>query len=160
MRLKLFPLIAASLFPLLISSRAPASADPAHDALTALEQVLELWRDGRYDELYRMTSGGSDGMESFARKLAAAPRRPACCWEKLQEARVTVKQSRATVTARLGFEESVPGTRFVTKGITLRKENGNWTVSRSEILALAGSGKKRPAYRYLPSQAPSKRPVP
>src|SRR5689334_458815 len=75
------------------------------EVLRDFEQILDLWRDGRYAELYERTSGGREGKERFAKRLAAAPRKPACCWEKLQQARVTLKSDRAaTVRAKLGFE--------------------------------------------------------
>src|SRR5512137_436337 len=55
------------------------------------EEILDLWRDGRYDDLYARTRpGGKITRESFRARLAAAPLRPACCWEKLQDVTVRV----------------------------------------------------------------------
>lgn len=127
--------------------------------LRGLVEILDLWRDGRYDDLYGRTSGGSDGKESFSRRLSGSPRRPACCWEKLQEAQVSLKDGhKAVVHARFGFEESLPGTRFVTRGISLKKEHGVWTVSRSDLLSLAAYSKKRRSYIYLPAPSPGSAP--
>lgn len=129
-----------------------ASAAAEQEVLGEFERILDLWRDGRYDELYRRT-GGRDGMEAFGRKLASAPRRPACCWEKIQDAQVSLRGGEsATVRARLGFEESVPGTKFVTRSIRLKREGSAWTVSQSDLLALAQYSKRRTTYRYLPAQ--------
>jgi len=128
-------------------------AGSEQEVLRDFEQILDLWRDGRFEELFERTSGGRDGLESFAKKLASSPRRPACCWEKLQEAQISLKGERsAQLRARLGFDGSVPGTQFITKTIPLKKENGVWTITQSELLFLANYSKKRPLYRYLPVQ--------
>lgn len=135
------------------SLASPALGPREQEALHGLEQILDLWRDGRYDELYRRTSGARDGMEAFAGKLAAAPRRPACCWEKLQEAQVSLKGERkALVRARFGFEGSLPGTRSVTTSVHLSKEDGVWTIAHAELLSLAKYSKRRATYKYLPIQ--------
>jgi len=123
------------------------------EVLRDFEKILDLWRDGRFADLYERTTGGRTGKESFAKKMAAAPRKPACCWEKMQEARVTFKGARdATVHARLGFEGSVPGTEFVTKGIKLKRDDGAWVILQADLFALAELTKKRARYKYLPIQ--------
>jgi hypothetical protein len=120
--------------------------------LQDFERILDLWRDGRYDELYlRTVTTGKEGKEQFARHLASAPRRPACCWEKMQDARVTMKSGRtAVVFARLGFEGAVPGTEFVTKGIKMKKQDDVWLISQSDLFSLGKLTKTRVRYRYLP----------
>ena len=153
-------LLVVSLTATVLPAEARRGAHPAREAasasetevLTEFERILDLWRDGNYDELYRHT-GGKDGKEKFAAKLASAPRKPACCWEKIQDAQVSFSGSkRAVVHARLGFEASTPGTEFVTKGVHLRKDPAGWTISQSELYSLADlSGKKR-RYIYLPIQ--------
>jgi hypothetical protein len=135
------------------SAHARTSGAGEQEVLRDFEQILDLWRDGRYADLYERTSGGKEGMERFAKKLASAPRKPACCWEKMQEARVSLKNDRAaTVRARLGFEGSVPGTEFVTKGIKLKRENSFWVISQADLYSLADLSKKRARYKYLPIQ--------
>jgi len=131
--------------------RTPSSDEQA--VLQDFEKILDLWRDGRFAELYERTSGGKEGKERFAKKLAAAPRKPACCWEKLQEARVSFKGDRAAmVHAKLGFEGSVPGTEYVTKGVKLKREESVWVISQADLFALAELSKKRARYKYLPLQ--------
>jgi len=123
------------------------------EVLRDFEKILDLWRDGRYAELYDRTSGGKEGKERFAKRLASAPRKPACCWEKMQEARVSLKNDRAaTLRAKLGFEGSVSGTEFVTKGIKLRRDENAWVISQSDLFSLANLAKKRTRYKYLPIQ--------
>lgn len=129
------------------------SAADEQEVLQHFEQILDLWHDGRYDDLFERTAIGRTGKEQFAKKLASAPRKPACCWEKMQDARVSLKSDRvAVVRAKLGFEGSIPGTEFVTKGIKLYKEQGVWLISQSDLFTLADLTKKRARYKYLPIQ--------
>jgi hypothetical protein len=126
-------------------------ATSEQEVLRDLETILDLWRDGKYDDLFERTAGGKDSRELFTRKLVSAPRRPACCWEKMQDTQVSLKGEQvAMVRARLGFEGSIPGTVFVTKRIKLNKEGGLWTISQSELFSLANLSKKRTVYKYLP----------
>ncbi|ACH40543.1 hypothetical protein Gbem_3551 [Citrifermentans bemidjiense Bem] len=135
------------------TSAAQSGVASSQEVLGDFEKILDLWRDGSYDELYRRTTGGRESKETFARKLSAAPRRPACCWEKMQDVEVSSKgEGKAVVRARLGFEGSVPGTQFVTKSIKLQKEGSVWAISQSDLLSLADYSKKRKLYRYLPVQ--------
>ena len=123
------------------------------EVLRDFEKILDLWRDGSYAELYERTNGGKEGKERFAKRLAAAPRKPACCWEKMQEVRISMKSDRAaTVRARLGFEGNVSGTDFVTKDIKLKREANVWTISQAELFSLSNLAKKRTRYKYLPIQ--------
>jgi hypothetical protein len=150
-------LILLSIFPAQGKSRSaagePAATATEQEVLRDFEQILDLWRDGNYDLLFERTGDGREGKESFARKLASAPRRPACCWEKMQQATVSLTGERAAlVRARLGFEGNVSGTEFVTRGIKLKKEQGVWTMSQSELFSLAEVSKKRKVYKYLPIQ--------
>lgn len=153
--LPLFTLFTLTTIP--AQARRQAQVRPSQvdeqEVLRDLEKILDLWRDGRYAELYERTAGGREGKERFAKKLASAPRRPACCWEKLQEARVTLKGDRAaTVHAKLGFEGAVAGTEYLTKSIKLKREESAWVISQADLLSLADLGKRRGRYKYLPIQ--------
>jgi hypothetical protein len=156
--LALFLLISVSVLPAQArrtQTRTPARtpAGTEQEVLRDFEQILDLWREGKYGELYERTADGKTGKEQFAKKLASAPRKPACCWEKIQDARVSLKGERAaTVRARLGFEGGVPGTEFVTKGIKLKREGNVWVISQSDLFSLADLSKKRARYKYLPIQ--------
>lgn len=138
---------------LLISSSFPASAKTpraAHgggqtDAGTAFGEILDLWRNSAYDDLWRRTiSTGRQSKESFIRRLSSAGHRPACCWEKMQDVTVTANDDRkATVQAKVGLEGTDGSTGFVTKRFKLVNEEGLWKISMSDILSLAENGKKK-----------------
>ena len=107
-------------------------------------EILDLWRDAKYNELYdRTMAGGKQTKEGFIGRIAAAPCRPACCWEKLQEVRVTVKSDDAVVIrAKVGLEE-IGATTTKTRDFKLAKEDGLWRVSQADILFLSGAAKTK-----------------
>lgn len=126
-----------------------ASADSGVEAEVKrdMESALGLWRDGRYDDLYeQVVPGGKQSKETFIRKLQVSTRRPTCCWDKVQEVRVTVKSgTTATVRARLGFEEGV-GTEYLTRTFKVVKQGDTWRLAQADVVSLAGSVKKK---RYV-----------
>jgi hypothetical protein len=143
-----FALFAALIF--LVTAEAPAkmTAYTGNDEETAaaahdLELSLDLWRDGRFQELYERTiPAKGHGRESFARTLSGSFRKPACCWEKIREVQVTLKDDRqASVRAKFGIEETGTGTDYVTRSVKMVKEDGIWKVAMGDILKLA-AGKK------------------
>ncbi len=103
-----------------------------------LGEILDLWREGKLDELYQRTvTTGTKTKEQFVRAVAAAPLRPVCCWEKMRDVRVSLKgDSAATVRATLGFEGAVE-TEFKTRPLKLVKEDGIWLMQQKDILSLA-----------------------
>jgi hypothetical protein len=113
------------------------------------EEILDLWRAGRFEDLYERTTGGGKGSkEQFSRKLSAAGRRPSCCWERLQEVRISIRNdSSAAVRAKLGFEGGAGGIEFITRSFKLQKEDGVWRISQSDIFSLAGTGTKKGHYK-------------
>ncbi|RNC67736.1 MAG: hypothetical protein ED859_13295 [Desulfuromonadales bacterium] len=126
--------------------RTARQADPAvaAEARQSLEAMLDLWRDGNYGALFDRTSlSGRESREGFARKLSNASRRPSCCWEKMQEVRVSGKSDDAvSVRARFGLDG--PGeTEYTTRSVRLVREEGEWRASQTDILALAGEKRKK-----------------
>jgi hypothetical protein len=118
------------------------------EAKAGFEKILDLWRDGKLEEVYeRTTLGGKQTKEQFVARLAAAQMRPACCWEKLQEVKVVVKgDSAVTIRAKLGFE-GIGATEFKTRSFKLVKEEGVWCIAQSDLLSLAGATKKKGVHR-------------
>lgn len=139
-----------TIFILLIAAY-PASAgipNPADEGIKSEAQqgfveILDLWRDGRFDALRdRTIAGGKHTKDSFNTRLSTASRKPACCWEKMQDVSVEVKTDNSIdLHAKLGFE-GTGGTEFITRTFKMSKEGGVWKVSRSDILSLVGKAKK------------------
>lgn len=117
------------------------------EAKLGLDETLDVWRDGKYDLLFERThSRGKHTKESFIKTLSNTSRKPACCWEKMQDVKVTVKSNQSvTLTAKIGIEEMGRSTAFTTRSLKLVKEDGAWRMSISDILSLAGGSKKKGA---------------
>lgn len=114
------------------------------EAQRGFEQILDLWRAGKYGDVYERTlSSGKETKERFMERLAAASLKPACCWEKMQDVKVTVKgDSAVVVRARIGLDGGVEATSK-TRSFKLVKEDGVWKISQSDILSLSGAAKKK-----------------
>ncbi len=114
------------------------------EAVAGFETILDLWRDGRFDELYdRTLISGKDTKESFTRRMASARLKPSCCWEKMQGVGVSVRSgSSVVIRAKLGLD-APGGIEYKTKPFKLSKEDGVWRIARSELLSLAEAGKKK-----------------
>ena len=114
------------------------------EAVAGFETILDLWREGRFDELYNRTLiNGKDTKESFTGRMSSARLKPSCCWEKMQEVGVSVRsESSVVVRAKLGLD-SPGGMEYKTKAFKLFKEDGVWRIARSEILSLADARKKK-----------------
>lgn len=115
------------------------------EARRGFETILDLWRDGRWEELYDRTYGaGGRSRESFLRKMSHAAFRPACCWEKMRDVRVAMSgDGAATLSARIGLERTGTETASCTRSFRLRREGGVWKASMSDILAIAGASRKK-----------------
>jgi hypothetical protein len=116
-------------------------------ARQGFEQILDLWRDGKYDELYERTiSSGKETKERFIARLAGAHLKPACCWEKMQDVKVSAKKENAvTVRAKVGLQGGM-GSEFKTRSFKLVKEDGVWKISQADLLSLSGGSKKIKRY--------------
>lgn len=144
MRFALFCILCGAILCFSPNSAFASSEKDGHPAAREIqrdfETNLDLWRDGRYEELYERTyAEGGRSRETFIRRLTAAGRKPACCWEKLQE--VTVSKGpgkKATLHARIGLESRFGATEYSTRSFRLKKESGVWKPAMSDILSLAG----------------------
>ncbi len=136
--------IVLTAFPVSAKARHAESGNVRNDPESGFGEILDLWRNGNYDELWRRTtSSGNQTKESFISRLESAGRRPACCWEKLQDVTVTTRDDRkATLQAKVGLEGKDGSTEFVTKRFKMVNEDGLWKMSTSEVLSIAEKGKK------------------
>jgi len=115
------------------------------EARQGFEEILDLWRQDRLDELYvRLVPEGNSDRWNFVDQLNHSARRPACCWEKIQEVAVVyLGDTSVLLTAKLGIEVEGVGTRFVTRTFQLVKESGVWKLSEADILSLAEPNMQR-----------------
>jgi len=76
------------------------------EAVRGFEEILDLWRDGNFGELYSRTLiSGKDTRESFVRRMATSSLKPSCCWEKMQDVAVSIKSPASVVIrAKLGLD--------------------------------------------------------
>ena len=142
--LLMLAVVAGFFRPVLAKAPYQPDGDLQIEARQGFEQILDLWRDGKYGELYERTiKSGKETKEHFIARLGAAPFKPACCWEKMQDVRISgEKGNKVTLRARIGLEGPGSG-ESVTRSFKLKKDDGVWLASRKEILALAGVSKKK-----------------
>ncbi|MEA5115395.1 MAG: hypothetical protein VB050_15375 [Geobacteraceae bacterium] len=119
------------------------TASPAAEASGIagdFEAALDLWRDGRYGELYDRTyAPGAGSREAFMRRMSAKSRKPACCWQKLQDLKILgIHGNNANISARVGIEDLSGETEYCTRSFRLKREEGVWKVCMADIMSLAG----------------------
>ncbi len=129
----------------------PPDTDMQSEVSAGFGEILDLWRDGRYEDLYLRTARpGKQSRESFLDRLSSCGRRPACCWEKLQDVSVTAKGTAgAVVHARVGMEGRDGKREYVTRRFNMVKEGGFWKISMSDILSLMKEGRKKNRIEYI-----------
>ena len=137
-------IIVRSLLCCLLLSAAPVLADQRSDPREqALADSLELWREGRYEQLYDGLSRRS-GMtrERFSQLLHDAGQRPACCFTKLRDFRLIAEhRTTAKVFARIGMEGGTRSDGSQSREFTLDHEEGRWKMRMGDIKALAGQAR-------------------
>jgi hypothetical protein len=140
-------LVAGLLSPVQAKSPYMPAEGVQAEARKGFEQILDLWRDGKYRELYEKTTrSGKETRERFIARLAGAPFKPACCWEKMQDVSVSVKKEDAvSVRARIGLEGAMEK-EYKTRSFKLVKEDGVWKISQADLLFLSGASKKKKRY--------------
>lgn len=119
----------------------PALADLRNDPREqSLSDTLDLWREGRYEQLYETLSHRSAlTRERFIKAMQDTDQRPACCFTKLRDFRlITENRTTAKVYARISMEGG-PGTDgSKSREFTLDHEEGRWKVRLNDLKALAG----------------------
>ena len=124
-----------------------AAADQRNDPREqAMSDILDVWRNGRFEQLYDSLSHRS-GMtrERFADLMRTTATRPACCHQKLNDFRlISEKRTTAKVYAKLGMEGGPGVDSSQSREFTMDHEEGRWKMRMTDIKALAGqSGKKK-----------------
>jgi hypothetical protein len=115
------------------------------EARRGFEEILDLWRGESYEALYyRLVHSSRADFSTFADQMNHSGRKPACCWEKLQDVSTTyIDGGRVNLSARLGIEVEGVGTRFVTRTFSLVKESGVWKIPEADVISLAEPNMQR-----------------
>ena len=132
-------------FPSWASDSNVAREQVKAEARRGFEEILELWRDESYEDLYdRLVHSPRSDFWLFADQMNHSGRKPACCWDRLQDVAVTyINPSRVALSAKLGIEVEGMGTRYVTKTFHLVKEDGVWKIPEGDIISLAEPNMQR-----------------
>ncbi len=112
----------------------------------AMSETLDLWREGRYEQLYeRLSHRGRTSKEQFVSRMRDSSIRPACCFQKLEQFRVlNEKRTEATVYAKVGLEGTPNVSEAVTREFKLSHEENSWKMQLADVVSIAGvTGKKK-----------------
>lgn len=141
------------LFILLLSasivfSASLVAADQRNDPREqSLSDTLDLWREGRFEQVYdRLSHRSGMTRERFTALLRDTTVRPACCHLKLNDFRlISEKRTTAKVFARIGMEGRADSDSSQSRELTLDHEEGLWKMRMGEFKALVGksAGKKQ-----------------
>lgn len=114
---------------------------PPDEMQQAMSDTLDLWREGRYEQLFESLSHrGKTSKEQFVKKMRDTSIRPACCWQKLEGFKVlSEKRTEAVVYAKIGLEGTPNPVESSTREFKLSHDHGAWRMQLGDITALAGA---------------------
>jgi len=135
---------------LLVSAALSFGEARAESPATVMEQAmsdtLDLWREGRYEQLYeQLAHRGRTSKEQFVERMRDAAVRPACCHNKLNSFKVlNEKRTEATVYAKVGLEGTPNVSESVTREFKLTHEENSWKMQLADVFSISGvTGKKK-----------------
>jgi hypothetical protein len=125
------------------------------EAERSFAQIVQLWKEGRFAELYTYGTFASQAdlsPEAFEYYMGHATRTLQCCWQTIQDIQSRFESpERVYIKARLGFRHReflvVRGQhRFIARGFLaeetltflLQHEDQAWRLDLFRILALSG----------------------
>lgn len=123
----------------------------------SMSDTLDIWRDGRYVQLFeQLAHRGKTSRETFVKKMQETTVRPACCWQKMENFKVlNENRTEATVYVKMGLEGGVNSAESTTREFKLTHIDGVWKMQLADVLAIAGvSGKKSGAKRTARKSSP------
>ena len=143
---KLSVVVSFLLCTFLLEPVALAGAETSAGALEqSMSETLDLWREGRYEQLYEhLAHRGKTSREHFVKKMRDTAIRPACCFQKLENFKVlNEKRTEATVYAKIGLEGTPNVAESCTREFKLTHEENIWKMQLADILALSGATAKK-----------------
>ena len=145
MHIRTVSVVLCALFVLAGSAFPAFAADSAAILEGSMSETLDIWRDGRYEQLFeRLAHRGKTSREAFVKKMRDSSIRPACCWQKMENFRVlNEKRTEATVYVKLGLEGTMNSSDSSTREFRMTHEEGLWKMQLADVLSIAEvSGKK------------------
>lgn len=139
-------LLAVLLLTVALSGGTARAESPAAVMEQAMSDTLDLWREGRFEQLYeRLAHRGKTSKEQFVERMRDASVRPACCHNKLNSFKVlNEKRTEATVYAKVGLEGTPSAAEAVTREFKLTHEENSWKMQLADVVSIAGvTGKKK-----------------
>lgn len=145
MNIKSLVLAVSCLLVLLGSPMTVSASDSALVLEQSMSETLDLWREGRYEQLFeRLARRGKTSRESFVKKMQNTKIRPACCWQKMENFKVlNEKRTEATVYVKIGLEGTPHAADSSTREFKLTHEGGVWRMQLSDIFSIAGATAKK-----------------
>ena len=134
-----------ALFLVLATAIPVFAAEPVSVLEQSMSETLDLWREGRYEQLFeRLAHRGRTSREVFVKKMRDTSIRPACCWQKMENFRVlNEKRTEATVYVKVGLEGTAAPSGSSTREFKLTHEEGIWKMQLADVFSIAGvTGKK------------------
>ena len=134
-----------ALFLVLATAIPVFAAEPVSVLEQSMSETLDLWREGRYEQLFeRLAHRGRTSREVFVKKMRDTSIRPACCWQKMENFRVlNEKRTEATVYVKVGLEGTAVPSGSSTREFKLTHEEGIWKMQLADVFSIAGvTGKK------------------
>lgn len=115
-------------------------ADVAYDAERRFNEALELWSEGRYEDLWDCGTDSSKSevsREDFAWTMGRSPRMPDVGWLREKSVTATVKKpTRVSIQAEINFIINGED-RLETRVFQLTHEDDEWRITLSEFVRLA-----------------------
>jgi hypothetical protein len=117
-----------------------ALADVAYDAERRFQEVLSLWSDGRYEDLWECGTDSSKAgvsREDFVWTMKRSPRMPDVGWLREKSVTATVKKpTRVSIQAEINFIINGED-RLETRVFQMTYEDDEWRILLSEFVRLA-----------------------
>jgi len=106
----------------------------------ALKEVISLWKDGKYEELYEYgyrTNQASLSKEDFIRRMKSISWELSTAWETVRDVEADVVSPRSVyIRAKLGFRKKAGGeTKFVTETFQMTMEGDRWRTGLYKIIS-------------------------
>jgi hypothetical protein len=112
---------------------------------TAMSETFDIWRDGRYEQLFeKLAHRGKTSREAFVKKMKESTIRPACCWQKMENFKVlNEKRTEATVYVKVGLEGTAGSADSTTREFKMTHQEGVWKMQLADVLSISGTTAKK-----------------